>query len=190
VIVLGGPNGAGKSTAAPYLLKDTLAVTEFVNADTVAEGLSAFKPDRTAIQAGRIMLARLHDLAARRADFAFEITLASRSFAPWIGRLCQAGYTFDLIYLWLSTPELAIARVAQRARLGGHDVPAETIRRRYYAGLKSFFRLYRPLAATWRFYDNSSWPEPRLLAAGGIADPEVIADRSLWNQILAGYPRA
>jgi predicted ABC-type ATPase len=183
VIVLGGPNGAGKSTAAPYLLKDTLAVTEFVNADTVAEGLSAFEPAGAAIQAGRIVLARLRELAAARANFAFEITLASRSFAGWIAGLRRAGYAFHLYYLWLPTAELAVARVAERVRVGGHHVPEETIRRRYRAGLKNVFRLYCPLADAWRLYDNSLWAEPRLMAAGLGEQTETITDPVAWRRI-------
>ena len=184
VIVLGGPNGAGKSTAAPRLLKGVLAVTEFVNADTVAQGLSAFQPDRAAMRAGRIMLARLRDLASRHVDFAFEITLASRSFARWIGDLLETGYTFHLIYLWLPTPELAIARVAERVRMGGHDVPREIIRRRYHAGLANFFQLYRPLAATWRLYDGSPRTGPRLIAAGRGSGTDTIADPETWNRLI------
>lgn len=187
VIVLGGPNGAGKSTAAPQLLRGLLGVGEFVNADTVAEGLSAFQPDRAAAEAGRVMLRRVRELAARRADFAFEITLAGRSFAHWIARLIETGYAFHLIYLWLSTPDLAAARVAERVRMGGHDVPEETIRRRYRAGLVNFFRLYRPMAATWRFLDNSRESGPRVVAKGRRTATQRVDDAGTWNRILAEF---
>jgi predicted ABC-type ATPase len=125
VIVVAGPNGAGKSTAAPRLLRDALSVREFVNADTIAAGLSAFRPESVAIAAGRIMLARMRVLAAAREDFAFETTLASRSFAPWLAGLQSGGYHVHLLFLWLRSPELAVSRVAERVRLGGHDVPAD-----------------------------------------------------------------
>ena len=82
IIVIGGPNGAGKSTTAPALLKGVLGVTEFVNADAIAQGLSAFEPEKVALTAGKIMLTRLKELAAQRQNFAFETTLASRTFAP------------------------------------------------------------------------------------------------------------
>jgi len=131
VIVIAGPNGAGKSTTAPMLLKGTLGVTEFVNADVIAQGLSAFQPESAAFHAGRVMLERLHYLAKERVDFAFETTVASRSFAPWIAKLKQSGYTFHLVFLWLPSADFAVARVAERVRMGGHDVPEETIRRRY-----------------------------------------------------------
>jgi predicted ABC-type ATPase len=155
LIVLAGPNGAGKSTIAPALLVGALGVHEFVNADVIAQGLSAFQPERTALQAGRIMRARLHCLASQRVDFAFETTLASRSFAPWTADLRRTGYAFHLLFLWLPSPEMALARVAERVRLGGHDVPADTIRRRYHAGLRNFFELYGPLTDSWQFYDNA-----------------------------------
>jgi predicted ABC-type ATPase len=97
VVVIAGPNGAGKSTTAPAILRDALEVHEFVNADTIAAGLSAFSPESVALAAGRIMLDRVHELARERRDFAFETTLASRTFAPWIKRLQAEGYTFHLV---------------------------------------------------------------------------------------------
>src|SRR5579864_6087634 len=99
VIVVAGPNGAGKSTAAPYLLRDALEVREFVNADAIASGLSAFLPDSVAIAAGRIMIARMRHLAKAREDFAFETTLASRSFVPWLAGLQRTGYHVHLLFL-------------------------------------------------------------------------------------------
>ena len=96
----------------------------------------------------------------------FEITLAGRSFAPWIRDLVDDGYIFHLLYLWLPTPELAVARVDQRVRTGGHDVPPETVRRRYQAGLVNFRKLYQPLSYTWRVYDASPLTGPRLAAWG------------------------
>jgi predicted ABC-type ATPase len=182
VVVLAGPNGAGKSTAAPTLLRGQLGVTEFVNADTIARGLSAFSPDRAAMEAGRIMLARLRHLVSRWRNFAFETTLASRSFAPRIVEWKRVGYAFHLIFLWLPSVELAAARVRERVSLGGHDVPVETIRRRYQRGLTNFFALYQPLATTWRFYDNSG-AQPRLLARGGQAKRSWIADKAQWISI-------
>jgi predicted ABC-type ATPase len=110
VIVLAGPNGAGKSTSAPALLRGTLGVTEFVNADVIARGLSGFAPEGVAFEAGGIMLQRLRDLAAARVDFAFETTLAGRSQARWIAELCGTGYIFRLVYFWLPSPDFAVAR--------------------------------------------------------------------------------
>src|SRR4030067_3877602 len=154
LIVIAGRNGAGKSTTAPSLLKDTLEVTEFVDADVIAQGISAFKPEMTAFQAGRIMLERLHYLAENSLDFAFESTLASKTFAFWIAGLRNKGYDFRLVFLWLPGEDFAVSRVVERVHMGGHNVPEETIRRRYAAGLYNFFALYRPLADAWGFFDN------------------------------------
>jgi predicted ABC-type ATPase len=187
LIVIAGPNGAGKSTAAPALLQGTLGVMEFVNADTIARGLSAFQPETVAFRAGRIMLKRLRQLANERVNFAFETTLATRSFAPWIANLRQTGYLFHLVFLWLPNPEFAIARVRERVRLGGHAVPEETVRRRYRAGIQNFFQLYQPLADTWRFYDNSDTAAPRLIASGCGNIETAICDSETWNKIEVEY---
>lgn len=130
MVLIAGPNGAGKSTAAPSLLRDELAVEEFVNADTIASGLSAFRPESVALTAGRLMLERIRQLAAGRASFAFETTLASRSFAPWIVEVRRLGYHVHLMFLVLESANLAASRVAERVRMGGHAVPEPTIRRR------------------------------------------------------------
>src|SRR5260221_8036023 len=139
-IVIAGPNGAGKSTTAPSLLRDALKVSEFVNADAIAGGLSAFRPESVAIPAGRAMLERMQYLADAQADFAFETTLASRSFAPWLARLKRRGYYVHVLFLWLGSAKLAVDRVAARVRGGGHHVPPKTLRRPYDPGLRKFFR--------------------------------------------------
>lgn len=182
VVALAGPNGAGKSTAGPALLRRTLGITEFVNADVIAQGLSAFDPQAAAFTAGRIMLARLRELASRRVDFAFETTLAGTTYARWLQRLKSIGYRFDLLFLWLPSAEFAVARVADRVRYGGHDVPEATIRRRYRAGLRNFFTRYRPLADSWRLFDNSA-PTPRLIARGSGASTGLVSDAVIWKRI-------
>lgn len=188
LVVLAGPNGAGKSTVAPALLRDALSVTEFVNADTISAGLSAFSPENTAIQAGRIMLQRLDQLAEARVNFAFETTLASRSFAPWISKLKRNGYEFHLVFLWLPSAEFAIERVRERVQMGGHDVPESVIRRRYERGLDNFFNIYQTLATTWRFIDNS--PENALrVIAGNDGTSTQIYDNGLWNKLNDIYAR-
>jgi predicted ABC-type ATPase len=187
VIVLAGPNGAGKTTAAPALLRELLGVIEFVNSDTIAQGLAAFGPERVALEAAGIMLTRLHELASLRRSFAFETTLASRSLAPWLADLTRTSYQFQLVFLWLPGEEVAVARVTDRARMGGHDVPAQTVRRRYHAGLRNFFRLYRPLAATWAMYDNSEMGSMRLIASGETNIVRQIGDEAIWRRVQEEY---
>lgn len=183
IIIIAGPNGAGKSTTAPSLLQGTLGVHEFVNADVIAQGLSAFQPETAAFHAGRIMLERLHFLAKERVNFAFETTLSSRTFAPWIDGLRQKGYDCHSVFLWLPSPEFAIARVQERVRMGGHNVPEDIVRRRYRSGIRNFFNLYQPLTESWRFYNNSDPAGPRMIAAGSGKEVQIIEDLQIWNAI-------
>lgn len=97
------------------------------------------------------MLRRLRELAQGRQSFAFETTLASKSYARWIDELQAFGYEFYLFFLWLDNADVAVGRVRERVRLGGHDIPEETIRRRYAKGQHNFFRLYQPLAMRGTF---------------------------------------
>lgn len=172
VVVLAGPNGAGKSTSAARLVRDALKITEFVNADVIAAGLSAFAADRAAVAAGRILLERVRELAARGVDFAFETTLATRSFAPWLAGLVRAGAEVQVVFLALASPELALARVRARVALGGHDIPDDVVRRRHGRGLENLRELYAPLAASWTLLDASDLPTVR--EHGGAGDPRVV----------------
>jgi predicted ABC-type ATPase len=131
VVVIAGPNGAGKSTLAPFLLRDCLDLQDYVNADPIALGLSGFNPASVAFRAGRIMMQRLRDLTRQRKSFGFETTLATRAYAGWIRQLRGEGYNFQLIFLWLRSPELAVKRVHERVLSGGHDVPVVVVERRY-----------------------------------------------------------
>jgi predicted ABC-type ATPase len=183
VIVLAGPNGSGKTTAAKSLLADRLLVTTFVNADVIAQGLTGFDPERSAIRAGRLMLKQLDDLAVARENFAFETTLSARSFAPWLAKLKSSGYRVELFYFWLSDPALNVARVAERVRRGGHHIPEETILRRYGRSLTNLFHVYLPLADQWSIYDNSTRGEMRLVASQLEASATIIRDEAIWNRM-------
>jgi len=185
-IALAGPNGAGKSTAGPALVRETLGVTEYVDADVLARGVAPEAPESAAIEAGRVMLHQLHDLADNGTSFAFETTLASRSFAPWIQGLRGRGWEFHLLFLWLPDPDFAVGRVRDRVLMKGHSVPANIIRRRYESGLRNFFRLYRPLATQWRMYDNSG-AEAALIAAGDASGEKSVLNAGLWQSIRRKY---
>jgi predicted ABC-type ATPase len=162
-------------------------VSEFVNADTIAGGLSAFRPDSVAFTAGRAMLERIRQLAKAHADFAFETTLASRSFAPWLAQLKRSGYHVHVLFLWLESADLAVNRVAARVRLGGHDVPEGTVRRRYTRGLRNLFGLYLPLADSWHVFDNSRAGRPQLVASANRGRGEQVTNLPLWQRITEEY---
>lgn len=178
VAVLAGINGAGKTTASKEVLTSVLKIPTFVNADIIARGLNGLNPEGVAIRAGRIMLQQLDDLAAAKEDFAFETTLAARTYASWLGDLRVAGYEVYLYYYWLSSPELAIQRIASRVRSGGHFVPDATVRQRYSRSVKNFFELYREHTDLWEVFDNSHGQ--RHLIAMGNAYDESIGDEEAW----------
>jgi predicted ABC-type ATPase len=182
VVVLAGSNGAGKSTAAPLLLRDTLSLTRYVNADVIAQGLAGFDPLSAALEAGRIMLDRIHELARQRLDFSLETTLASRSLAPFLRDLSGAGWSVSLFFLWLGDADLAVQRVAHRVASGGHHVPEETVRRRYVLGIRNFFSLYQAIASKWYVYDNSEAYHPRLIARGSNEAVLEVADPADWER--------
>ncbi len=183
-MIIAGTNGAGKTSSAPSLLRDTLQIDDYVNADILAQGLCGFAPEQVAFEAGRIMLARLHQLASEKMNFAFETTLASKTFATWIKSLKKQDYAFHLIYLWLESPELAITRVAERVKLGGHSIPEETIRRRYQGSLNNFFNLYQPITDSWQFYNNTELNFPKLIASGAGVHSLNIIDSKIWTHLL------
>lgn len=183
VIAIAGPNGAGKTTLAPFLIRDEYGLMEYVNADSIAHGLAAFSPESVAFEAGRIMLRRVHALAEQKLSFAFETTLASRSYARLIKGLKTEGYAFHLIYVWLSSADLAVQRVRERVRRGGHDVPEEVIRRRYVKGARNFFTLYSGLADTWGIYDNSSQGDPVEIAIKNKGTSPEILREDLWQRL-------
>ena len=186
MIIIAGPNGAGKTTSAPALLQDALQVDDFINADVIAQGLCGFQPEKEAIRAGRIMLNRIDSLAKDGINFAFETTLASRTFANWMPTLKKQGYQLFLVFLWLENVELAVSRVKERIKMGGHSVPEETIRRRYNSGIKNFFNLYQPLLDGWKFYDNSNMNNVSLIASGS-KDNVIIENKTIWKQLQENY---
>lgn len=188
VIVLGGPNGSGKSTAAVRLLRDELKVLEFVNADQIAKGLSAFRSEAHAVEAGRVMLEQLRRLASNHESFAFETTLASRTFAKWIQEIQQQlGYRFRLVYVCVPDVAINVERVATRVVLGGHGIPEATIRRRFYRSIINLFDLYLPLANRWEIFDNTGRGDPKLIAFGNAEDRPQIEDQQLWQRLKDNY---
>ena len=155
IVIIAGPNGAGKTTFAREFLPAEAGCPVFVNADLIAAGLSPFQPETAAFRAGRLMLEEIVRHAGEGRNFAFETTLSGLTYARMITDWRTAGFAVKLIFLSLATPEEAIARVAMRVRQGGHDVPAEIIRRRFAAGRRNFHEVYRYRVDYWQWFDNS-----------------------------------
>ena len=177
--VIAGPNGAGKTTFARKFLPKYENCFEFVNADLIAGGLSPFSPENASIQAGRIMLEQIQHLSSRLLDFAFETTLSGKSYVPLLKDLKAKGYHIHLVYLWLSDVSLAIERIADRVRKGGHNIPEATVRRRFHKSLTNFIQIYEPLMDAWTIFDNSSNQPRRVAFKEGdrlkILDPDIFA---------------
>lgn len=181
VYVIAGPNGAGKTTFASKFLPDFVTCREFLNADLIAAGLSPFAPETQNVRAGRLLLERIEESAHQRIDFGFETTLAGRSYVKLLKDLKTSGYGVCLFFLWLPETELAVARVANRVSQGGHNVPAEDIKRRYWAGLRNFFKLYEPILDEWWLYNNSVLP-PQLVASKDCLK-QAVTNVELFDQI-------
>ena len=182
LFIISGCNGAGKTTASYTLLPEMLECRQYVNSDEFAKGLSPFDPGSVSVQASRLMLLRIRYLLRRKEDFSIETTLATRSLLKMITEAQAEGYSVTLLYFWLNSPDLAVARVKARVAAGGHNIPEETVRRRYRVGLGYFFRDYAPICDRWILADTSKVPF-RVIAEGSRDEITVIKDHETFNRI-------
>lgn len=185
IFILAGPNGAGKSTSAAFILPHRFQITEFVNADVIQQSLG---PATSPVTAGRLMLQRMHELREAGQSFAFETTLAGKSYIPFLLEAQKLGYIVHLTFIALDSPALAQARVALRVRRGGHSIPPEDIDRRYWRGLRNFVNLYCKLVNTWTLCDNSG-SSPKLVAQSDPVSGIIVYDQSKYDQIRCAIQR-
>ncbi len=185
MFIIGGPNGAGKTTASMEYLKDDLDCLEFVNADNIAFGLSPFRPDNVAVTAGKIMLNRIDELIKSKENFAIESTLSSKSLLEKIKQAQLNDYDVILLFYYLDSPDLAVKRVARRVENGGHDIPIETIYRRYNRGLENFFKIYKDNCQYWIMINNSD-TNTSIIAEGNIQNL-IIHNQDIWLEIKEKY---
>ena len=180
--IISGCNGAGKTTASFTILPEMLNCKEFVNADEIAKGLSPFQPESVSFQAGRIMLERIEELINSGVDFAFETTLTTLSYINTIKQAREKGYSISLLFFWLNDVDLAIERVKIRVSEGGHNIPEETIRRRYFRGTNNLINKFIELSDFWIVIDNSS--KPFNFVAEGQGNAQIkIHDEPIWQII-------
>lgn len=179
--IIAGCNGAGKTTASFAILPEMLDCKEFVNADEIARGLSPFRPDAVAFEAGRIMLRRIDELMESGETFAFETTLATKSYSGRIRQAQRLGYKVTLLFFWLESIELAIDRVATRVREGGHNIPPDVIARRYKGGIRNLFAIYLPIVDETLIFDNTTGPE--LIAGKNKTDGLSVFNETTFKKI-------
>lgn len=183
--IIAGPNGAGKTTLSYTILPEIFDCDEFVNADEIARGISPLNPEKAGIRAGRLMLQRIKELLNQGESFAFETTLSTKSYQGLIKKAEQQGYEITLLFLTLDSVELAIQRVQTRVKEGGHNIPIETIKRRYASGLMNFFKIYRSIVSRWILVDNST--ENFEFVAEGFGHEVVISSESKWSYLNKEY---
>lgn len=181
--VIAGCNGAGKTTASFAMLPEILDCAEYVNSDEIARGLSPFDPSLASIKATKVMLERIQELLERRITFGVETTLSTKTLAKILVHAKELGYTVNLVFFWLSMPELAIERVALRVKSGGHDIPVDTILRRYGNGIDNLFKEYMSIVDYWIIIDNSG-KRGSLVAEGGTNVVTKIHNKVTYNKIL------
>ena len=186
--IIAGCNGAGKTTASFTILPEVLNCKEFINADEIAKGLSPFQPESVAMQAGRIMLARMDELLQKGETFAFETTLATKSYKQKIEWAQANGYEVTLLFFWLRNVTMAKERVAQRVAEGGHSIPSQTIERRYHNGIANLFAIYIDMVDICYIFDNSEG-ERTPIAKKYKGGKEIIYNTDLYNQMKNSYEK-
>ena len=183
--IVSGCNGSGKTTASYTLLPEMLECSEFVNSDEFAKGLSPYGPEKVPLLASRYMLMKTRYLLKKKRDFGIETTLATRTLLRMVREAQQEGCFVTVLYFWLDSPERALARVQSRVSKGGHNIPPETIRRRYFMGLQYFFEDYTKVCDRWILADNSI-PPFRVVAEGFRESSEMIVrDTVAFEKIKA-----
>jgi predicted ABC-type ATPase len=183
IFMIAGPNGAGKTTTAKFIMSKQKAINEFINADEIARGLAPMHPESMALTASKLMIQRFKELLAANQSFAFETTAAGTNYVKHLRAAQAKGYEVHLFFLWLSSPELAIKRVASRVAQGGHNIPEETIRRRYVSGLKNLYKHYLPLCNEATILDNSLVELKQMIAIKSVMDGFSIDEPKIWQQI-------
>ena len=180
--IIAGCNGAGKTTASFTILPEFMQCEEYVNADEIARGLSPFHPERVPVEAGKLMISRMTEFLRKGVTFAVETTLSTHSYVNLIKRAHKAGYTVELFFLWLSSADVAVRRVAKRVAEGGHNIPEDVIRRRYDAGIRNLIETYSQIVDRWILIDNNT---TSVVVAETRNGETTVFDLDRYNKILS-----
>lgn len=180
IYMIAGPNGAGKTTTAFAANPDLLEIYEFLNADEIAKGLAPLRPESMQLTASKLMINRLKELLRQDRNFAFETTAAGTNYLKYLEEAKKKKYKVSILFLWLSSPELAIQRVQHRVSQGGHNIPRNTIIRRYHLGVKNLMKIYLDIADSAMIIDNSFSGE---LVAEKVRNKLKIHDQKIWEKI-------
>lgn len=180
--IIAGCNGAGKTTASLTMLPEIWECKEFVNADEIARGLSPFNPESVAFEAGRLMLQRIDVLLKGESSFSIETTLSTKSYAKLIDSAHEKGFKVQLLFFWLPSPEIAVERVAQRVKEGGHNIPKDVIVRRYHAGIDNLFKIFMGKVDSWLLVNNYNVPRI-IIARGGYNVETNILNVELYKKV-------
>lgn len=180
--IIAGPNGSGKTTFALEYLPKVVVCNNFVNADLIAAGLSPLAPDRGLLAASRIFLREIEAHISCREDFAFETTLAGRSYLRLIERMRNNGWQVELIYLALPSVEMSKLRVAERVAHGGHNIPQQDIKRRFPRSLYNLLNIFSQAVDRCVCFMNDG-DDPVLVFEQNGEYRDILAD-FYYNQML------
>jgi predicted ABC-type ATPase len=181
VYIIAGANGSGKTTFAKTFLPEYAQCPNFINADLIAQGLAPFNQRSAALKAGKLVLFQIDEFSHRGIDFAFETTLSGKAYAALLKILKNKGYKINLFFLWIPNPEMAIGRIKDRVKDGGHYVPDVDVRRRFNRGVDNFFKIYEPILDSWMLFDNSR-QEPVLIAKRNNGN-KIIVNQELFDLV-------
>lgn len=181
VYIIAGPNGSGKTTLADKLVKSQKL--PFVNADEIEKDISRDKVESMKIQAGKIYLRQIHEYIKDNRSFVMETTFSGKTTGR-INQLKTSGYNINICYLVVESPDVAIKRIAERVKSGGHNIPEEDVIRRFYRSKKNFWHIYKQLSHEWEIFYNGG--NEILPVARGSNDEWMVINSEYFTIFMEG----
>lgn len=181
--IVAGPNGVGKSTLANVLFNSPQSY-RFINADIIARGLNLSNESGGDIEAGRVMLESIRHALEGGQSFGFETTLSAKTWTRYILKAKELDYTTHLLYITVSDVSICLLRIKERVSRGGHNIPEETVRRRFFRSRSLFYHYYRSLCDDWFVFENSG-EAAQLIAKKEEGGTIRIIDELLFERLFA-----